>query len=102
MRFCLLLNSVSLCSIALAKGEPSITLFGSGESQQLNLVGRYSFAREERLGGFAQRRDQYAVGLHARLTHALHARTGYAIHTEGLSAPQAADNVFALSLTAEF
>lgn len=68
----------------------------------VSLQARGSFADEDRLDGTVFRRVQWAFGGTLHLTRSLRGKIGYVVQREGLDAPDISNNLFSISLTAEF
>ena len=86
--------------------EPSYTFnLESLESRYLKaitLLGRFSSADEDKLDGKTVRRLQYGIGANVDITNTFHAKLGYIIQGEEEDAPEIDNDVFSVSLTAEF
>ena len=86
--------------------EPSYTFnLESLESRYLKaitLLGRFSSADEDKLDGKTVRRLQYGIGANVDITNTFHAKLGYIIQGEEEDASEIDNDVFSVSLTAEF
>ncbi len=83
--------------------EPAIVLTPrSKQVQRVSLVGRWGYADEETLAGQTLRRTQFGAGVEVQATDLLKAKLAYLVQREGRDAPQVANNLLALAITAEF
>ena len=83
--------------------EPSVTLWSSATSgRAVELVGRASAAREETLSGLTHRRNQFALGLLARVRRMTWVRVGYVGQTEGRDLRSQSNDAFSLGVTTSF
>ncbi|MBI2503200.1 MAG: hypothetical protein HYW07_08190 [Candidatus Latescibacteria bacterium] len=83
--------------------EPSYTLRRTGRRlEMVSLVGRYSRADEETLGGPKLRMTQLGIGANGQITRAFRVRLGFVSQKEGKDLPDLDNDAFSLGLTAEF
>ena len=83
--------------------EPSYTISqNSDRFQEIMLLGRYSVADEEDLGGNTYRRTQLGVGVNAKLTSSFVARLSYMAQGEDDDLNDLDNNALTISVTNEF
>ena len=83
--------------------EPSYTISqDSDRFQEIMLLGRYSVADEEDLGGNTFRRTQLGIGVNAKLTSSFVARLSYMAQGEDDDLNDLDNNALTFSVTNEF